>query len=69
MIMGQSLPITTTSEPRFVWTDLSPGVSITVTVAGVSSTGEDGHSSMLLTSTLTGEPIHMLLLTMHCMLL
>ena len=58
MIRGQSLPVTTTSESSFKWTDLPSGVSMTVAVAGVSSTGEDGHRSMLFTSTLTSEAIH-----------
>jgi len=58
MIRGQSLPVTTTSQSNFMWTDLASGVSMTVAVAGVSSTGDDGRRSMLLTSTLRSEAIY-----------
>jgi len=58
MIRGQSLPVTTTSELSFMWTDLPSGASMAVAVAGVSSAGDDGHRSMLSTSTLRSEAIH-----------
>ena len=41
-----------------MWTDLPSGASMAVAVAGVSSAGDDGHRSMLSTSTLRSEAIH-----------